>query len=53
MWMFDASAMSPWFVQMLDVAFSRRMCCSRVDSVRQKARRPSASRVSPTSRPGI
>ena len=53
MWMFEASAISPWFVQMLEVAFSRRMCCSRVESVRQKARRPSASCVSPTSRPGI
>ena len=51
--MFEARAMSPWFVQMLEVAFSRRMCCSRVESVRQKARRPSASRVWPTRRPGI
>ncbi len=53
MWMFEARAISPWFVQMLEVAFSRRMCCSRVERVRQKARRPSASRVSPTRRPGI
>ena len=29
-----ASAMRPEFVQMFDVAFSRRMCCSRVASVR-------------------
>ena len=38
---------------MLLVAFSRRMCCSRVDSVSTKLRRPSASTVSPASRPGI
>ena len=28
-----ASAISPELVQMFDVAFSRRMCCSRVASV--------------------
>ena len=38
---------------MLLVAFSRRMCCSRVDSVSTKLRRPSASTVSPARRPGI
>ncbi len=38
---------------MLLVAFSRRMCCSRVDSVSTQPRRPSASTVSPASRPGI
>jgi hypothetical protein len=38
---------------MFDVAFSRRMCCSRVCSVRTNARRPSASTVSPTMRPGM
>ncbi len=48
-----ARAKSPWFVQMFDVAFSRRMCCSRVESVRQKAVLPSASVVRPTRRPGI
>src|SRR5882762_8599170 len=48
-----ASAQSPALVQMLEVAFSRRMCCSRVDSVRTKPRLPSASTVSPTRRPGI
>ena len=32
---------------MLLVAFSRRICCSRVESVSTKPRRPSASRVSP------
>ena len=47
------SAMSAWLVQMFEVAFSRRMCCSRVASVRQKARLPRASVVWPTSRPGI
>ena len=38
---------------MLCVAFSRRMCCSRVCSVSTKPRRPSTSRVSPAIRPGI
>ena len=38
---------------MLWVAFSRRMCCSRVWSVSTKPRRPSASTVSPAIRPGI
>ena len=47
------SASSVWFVVMLDVAFSRRMCCSRVCSVRTKPRLPSRSVVSPTIRPGI
>src|ERR1039457_3297405 len=46
-------AMSAWLVQMLEVAFSRRMCCSRVASVRQNARLPRESTVCPTSRPGI
>ncbi len=43
----------PEFVQMLLVAFSRRMCCSRVDMVSTKPRRPSSSTVSPQRRPGI
>ena len=47
------SAISAWLVQMFEVAFSRRMCCSRVESVRQKARLPRESVVWPTSRPGI
>ena len=47
------SAISAWLVQMLEVAFSRRMCCSRVASVRQKARLPRESVVWPTRRPGI
>ena len=38
---------------MLCVAFSRRMCCSRVCSVSTKPRRPSTSVVSPAIRPGI
>ncbi len=47
------SATSAWLVQMLEVAFSRRMCCSRVESVSTKPRRPCLSFVSPTRRPGI
>ena len=43
----------PELVQMLEVALSRRMCCSRVESVSTKPRLPSASTVSPQSRPGI
>src|SRR5438105_8884371 len=46
-------AISAWLVQMLEVAFSRRICCSRVASVKQNARLPRESVVSPTSRPGI
>ena len=38
---------------MFDVAFSRRMCCSRVCSVSTKPRSPSRSVVSPTMRPGM
>jgi len=37
----------------MDVAFARRMCCSRVCSVRAKPRAPSRSTVAPTSRPGM
>ena len=51
--MFAASAISASFVQMFDVAFARRMCCSRVASVSTYARLPSTSTVSPTSRPGM
>ncbi len=36
------SATSAWFVQIFDVAFSRRMCCSRVERVRTKPRKPCA-----------
>jgi hypothetical protein len=45
------TASSTCAVQMFDVAFSRRMCCSRVCSARRYARPPSASTVTPTSRP--
>src|SRR6185503_13643524 len=48
-----ASAQRPALVQMLEVAFSRRICCSRVESVSTKPRLPSASTVSPHRRPGI
>jgi hypothetical protein len=51
MWIVKASAAEPELVQMLDVAFSRRMCCSRVDRVSTKPRRPSASTVSPPGGP--
>ena len=39
-------------VQMLLVAFSRRMCCSRVCKAKRYAGRPSASTLTPTNRPG-
>ena len=41
------SATSAWLVQIFEVAFSRRMCCSRVDSVSTKPRLPFLSTVSP------
>src|SRR3546814_8226739 len=53
MWMLKASAQSPELVQILLVAFSRRICCSRVESVSTKPRLPLASTVSPHRRPGI
>ena len=40
MWMVKASAQRPELVQMLQVAFSRRICCSRVESVSTQPRRP-------------
>ena len=46
------TASSTWAVQMLEVAFSRRMCCSRVCSARRWAGRPAASTDTPTRRPG-
>ena len=52
MWIEKASAHRPLLVQMFEVAFSRRICCSRVDRVSTKPRLPSASTVSPASRPG-
>ena len=45
--MVKASAQRPELVQILLVAFSRRICCSRVESVSTKPRLPSASTVSP------
>ncbi len=47
------TASSTWAVQMLEVAFSRRMCCSRVCSARRRAGAPLASWLTPTRRPGI
>ena len=46
------TASSTCDVQMLDVAFSRRMCCSRVCSASRSAWRPAESRDTPTRRPG-
>ena len=47
------TASSTCAVQMFDVAFSRRMCCSRVCRARRWAGRPAASTDTPTRRPGI
>ena len=49
----NANAHRPELVQILDVALSRRICCSRVDRVNTKPRLPSLSTVSPHRRPGI
>ena len=38
--MLHISAISAWLVQMFEVAFSRRMCCSRVESVSTNPRLP-------------
>ncbi len=46
------TASSTWAVQMLLVARSRRMCCSRVCRARRRAGRPALSRDTPTMRPG-
>ena len=46
------TASSTCEVQMLEVAFSRRMCCSRVCSANRSAWRPAESRDTPTRRPG-
>ncbi len=51
-WMAAVTAISVWLVQTLDVAFSRRMSCSRARSVVTNARRSLESTVSPTMRPG-
>ena len=42
-------ARQTWAVQMLLVALSRRMCCSRVCMAMRSAGRPDASRLTPTS----
>ncbi|MNJ55266.1 hypothetical protein D3C77_507470 [compost metagenome] len=47
------TASSTCAVQMLDVAFSRRMCCSRVCSARRIAGLPCASFDTPTRRPAM
>ena len=47
------TASSTWAVQMLDVAFSRRMCCSRVCSAMRNAVRPRASTETPMILPGV
>src|SRR3546814_7942926 len=47
------TASSTCAVQMLDVAFSRRMCCSRVWSASRVAGLPRLSMETPTSRPGM
>lgn len=46
------TASSTCAVQMLLVAFSRRMCCSRVCNANRNAASPATSRDTPTSRPG-
>ena len=45
-------ASSTCAVQMFEVAFSRRMCCSRVCKANRIAGRPAVSVLTPTSRPG-
>ena len=47
------TASSACAVQTFEVAFSRRMCCSRVCSASRYARFPRASIETPTIRPGI
>src|SRR5262245_64909837 len=49
----DARVHNVWLVQILEVAFSRRICCSRVARVNTNPRCPSVSTVSPTKRPGL
>ncbi len=46
-------ARSAWAVQMLLVAFSRRMCCSRVCIAILRAVLPLLSLLTPITRPGI
>ena len=47
------TAKSTCAVQILEVAFSRRICCSRVCSAKRKAVLPCASTDTPTKRPGM
>ena len=51
--MLAMTASSTCAVQMFDVAFSRRMCCSRVCSASRYAGLPCESIETPTRRPGI
>ena len=51
--MLAITASSTCAVQMLLVAFSRRMCCSRVCSAMRSAGRPVASFETPMMRPGM
>ena len=46
-------ASKAWAVQILEVAFSRRICCSRVCIAIRSARLPLASLDTPITRPGI
>ena len=46
------TASSTWDVQIFDVAFSRRMCCSRVCNASRNAAVPDGSTDCPTMRPG-
>ena len=51
-YMLAVTASSTCAVQMFEVAFSRRMCCSRVCSASRYAGVPSTSLDTPTRRPG-
>ena len=52
-YMLAITARRTWAVQMFEVAFSRRMCCSRVCSASPYAGWPAESTETPTRRPGI
>ena len=47
------TASSTWAVQMFEVAFSRRICCSRVCNAMRNAVLPCASTDTPMIRPGV
>src|SRR3546814_2428889 len=49
----DMTASRTCAVQMFDVAFSRRICCSRVCSAKRRAGAPWLSLDTPTRRPGM